>query len=149
MFLIGVSAQTEQDTVKTSGDSVVIQKETTKSPWGAVLRSAVLPGWGQYYNESYWKIPLIWGVFAAQTYYWNENNDTYREHKKEFIETGNIRAKRIRDSARDQRDQILIYGILVYFLQLVDSYVDAHLFNFDVSENAFTRQPEISFRINF
>jgi len=36
-----------------------------KSPWGAVLRSAVLPGFGQFYNESYWKIQLALYLFLG------------------------------------------------------------------------------------
>ena len=44
----------QEDTVKNQNekpaDTVFVMQ---KSPWGAVLRSAILPGWGQIYNESY------------------------------------------------------------------------------------------------
>ncbi|HED08391.1 MAG TPA: hypothetical protein ENI57_09775, partial [Ignavibacteria bacterium] len=46
---------------KSKNDSVFVM---TKSPMGAVLRSAILPGWGQIYNESYIKAPIIWGIFG-------------------------------------------------------------------------------------
>ncbi|MFA8343325.1 MAG: DUF5683 domain-containing protein [Rhodothermaceae bacterium] len=123
--------------------------EPSKSPWGAVLRSALLPGLGQIYNESYWKAPLIWGIFTAQTYYWIKNNKVYQDQRDKFRDTGEARYKLVRDRAKDQRDQIFMYGVLVYFLQLVDAYVEANLFDFDVSEDSFTGEPQISLRINF
>lgn len=30
------------------------------SPRGALWRAAALPGWGQYYNRQYYKIPIVW-----------------------------------------------------------------------------------------
>jgi hypothetical protein len=40
----------------------------TKSPTGALVRSAILPGLGQFYNEAYWKIPIIYGLGAFFIY---------------------------------------------------------------------------------
>lgn len=142
-----ISAQTEQDSL-VNVESSVVKKEMTKSPWGALLRSAVLPGLGQIYNESYWKAPVIWGIFASQTYFYIKNNKTYHS-EIEKIKNGDTSRIRFRDSARDVRDQILLWGVIVYFIQLVDAYVDAHLFDFDVSENPFTNEPEINLKINF
>ncbi len=31
------------------------------APAKAAFYSAILPGLGQYYNKSYWKIPLVYG----------------------------------------------------------------------------------------
>ena len=45
---------------------------------GAMLRSAVFPGWGQFYNESYWKIPIVWGVSAWFLYLWIDRDDNYQ-----------------------------------------------------------------------
>jgi hypothetical protein len=39
-----------------------------KSPWGAVIRTLIVPGWGQFYNEDYWKTPVFLGA-AAGLYY--------------------------------------------------------------------------------
>ena len=46
------------------GIVVAIEEDTipTKSALGAVLRSAVIPGWGQFYNESYLKVPVVVGL---------------------------------------------------------------------------------------
>ena len=61
---------------KNNIDSVFIM---TKSPWGAVLRSALIPGFGQIYNESYWKAPIIWGLAGWFIYNWNDLNNLYKD----------------------------------------------------------------------
>lgn len=155
-LLSGISAfsQTEQDTIKTvqNVDSVFVMQ---KSPWGAVLRSAVLPGWGQFYNESYFKIPVIWGLVGYFGYLWYDNHDQYKFYRNKYTESlatsssGNESYRRLREFYRDQRDEIAVYFGIVYFLNLVDAYVDAHLFDFDVSENPFTGQPQLEVKFHF
>lgn len=123
---------------------------STKSPWGAVLRSALLPGLGQIYNKSYWKAPIIWGVAAWFVYVWNINNDNYWEYHSIYQQNiTDVRYKDARDFYRDQRDLFAIYLGLTYFLNLVDAYVDAHLFDFTVTEDFFTRSPMLNIRIKF
>jgi hypothetical protein len=124
-----------------------------KSPIGAMLRSAIIPGWGQFYNESYIKIPIIWGVSTWFIYAWITQNKNYIHYQdlynKSFLETSNPYTsdyKRIRDSYRDDRDLFAIYFGLTYFLNIIDAYVDAHLFDFNVGINGFTQTPEL--RIN-
>lgn len=133
------------DTINNSTNNFVMQK----SPWGAVLRSAIIPGWGQIYNESYWKVPIVWGITGWLVYVWVDNNNLYKDNRNLFLQTGDDRYKRFRDFYRDQRDQFAIYIVLTYFLNLVDAYVDAHLFDFNVDENYFTGQKMYNLRINF
>lgn len=126
-------------------DTVVIE---TKSPWGAVVRSAILPGLGQIYNETYWKTPIIWGLLGWFGYNWWQNNLSYKDYKKMYIQSidsgnENFLYKRIREFYRDQRDLFAIYFGLTYFLNMVDAYVDAHLFNFEL----LTKNDEV--RLNF
>lgn len=145
-------AQEEPDTVKSvqSNDSVFVM---TKSPWGAVGRSAVLPGWGQFYNESYWKIPIIWGVMGWFTYLYIENNDLYKQYGdlyKESLEdsqNGNSNYRSARDFYRNERDQWALFLGLTYFLNLVDAYVDAHLFDFSISENRYYHSPQLNMKL--
>jgi hypothetical protein len=143
-----VYAQTEQDStgnVQTNEDSVFVME---KSPWGAVLRSAVLPGFGQFYNESYWKIPVVWGFIGYFAYVWIDNNDTYNKYSDLYVQSDftNDNYKNLRDFYRDQRDEFAIYIGLTYFLQLVDAYVDAHLFDFNVTPDPVTRTPQLEVR---
>lgn len=134
-----------QDTNKVSDQKFVMQK----SPWGAVLRSALIPGWGQIYNESYWKAPIVWGITGWFVFAWIDNNNKYIDNKNIYFETGIDRFKRLRDFYRDQRDEFAIYIALTYFLNLVDAYVDAHLFDFSVEENFYTGQRMYSVRFHF
>lgn len=88
-----------------------------KSPWGAVTRSAMLPGWGQIYNESYIKSVVAFGTFfyfAGRVY----------NYDQEYKRTSDV-------SFRDKRVLNSWYLGLTYLLILADAYVDAYLFEFD------------------
>lgn len=138
-------SSTIQDTVAIKPDVFVMQK----SPWGAVARSAIIPGWGQIYNESYWKAPVIWGIMGWFVYGWIDNNNNYKDYKNLYIQTGETLYLDYRDFYRDQRDEFAIYLVLTYFLNLVDAYVDAHLFDFSVDENYMTGIKMLNVRVNF
>lgn len=121
---------------------------STKAPWTAVLMSVVLPGAGQIYNESYWKAPVIWGISAWLVYNWIQNNKDYKSNQELYSQTGKEEFRTLRTFYRDQRDLFTIYMGLTYFLNLVDAYVDAQLFDFTVEEDFFTRQPRLNLKIN-
>lgn len=143
-----ISAQ-QDSTVAVDSTNHSENFEMQKSPWGAVLRSAIIPGFGQIYNESYWKAPLIWGVTGWLVYNWVDNNNLYKENRDVFVSTGDNFFKRRRDFYRDQRDNFAIYIVLTYFLNLVDAYVDAHLFDFSVKEDFISGQKMLNIRMNF
>jgi hypothetical protein len=99
-----------------------------KSPWGATLRSAILPGWGQLYNESYWKAA---GFLIADGYliYRIRNADLkYRDSKSQ--------------SDRDERSTYSWYFGLAYFLTMADAYAGAYLYKFDEAMQ-LTFKPQI------
>lgn len=121
--------------------------QMTKSPWGAVARSAIIPGWGQFYNESYWKIPVIWGTAAWFVYNWVDNNNLYNDYRSLFQSTQNEYYRRLRNFYRDQRDNFTIYLGLLYLLNLIDAYVDAHLFDFNVDDKYGMNEFQINLRI--
>jgi len=128
-----------------STDSVFV---STKSPWTAVLMSAVIPGAGQIYNESYWKAPIIWGLAGWLVYNWVQNNNSYKENRDIYLKTGNENYRKLRTFYRDQRDLFTIYMGLTYLLNLVDAYVDAQLFDFSVDEDFLIGQTRLNLRIN-
>jgi hypothetical protein len=134
-----------EDTTAAKSDSVF---QMSKSPWGAVLRSAILPGWGQIYNGSYLKAPIIWGIAAALIYGWIQDNNDYKFYRDLYVTVPNNLYKTRRDFYRDRRDMFTIYLGLTYFLNLVDAYVDAHLFDFTVEENFLTKDPMLNLKIN-
>ena len=122
----------------------------TKSPWGAVLRSAILPGFGQFYNESYWKIPVVWGALGYLGYLWNDSNNKYKKYRDLYsANVDNQTYLRYREFYKDQRDLNAVFIGLAYFLNLVDAFVDAHLFDFNVSEEMDSNKLNLSFKVRF
>lgn len=119
-----------------------IKFEMKKSPWKAVLLSAILPGLGQAYNESYWKLPVVAVVGGSLAYYFFYNNSKYLDYRELYENSqtptnpyGDERYKRLRESYRDARDQNLLYFMMFYLVNLADAYVDAHLYDFNVNKN--------------
>lgn len=135
-FSVPLYAQQETGN-DTSTVSAEIPFQMAKSPWGAVARSAIIPGWGQFYNEDYLHIPVIWGLLGWFGYQWVVNNNDYKDNSDLYKTTGISIYKLKRDFYRDQRDEFTIYMILTYLMNLVDAFVGAHLFDFSVEEDYF------------
>lgn len=142
-----------RDTVKTDSNMTIAkQKEPLKkfrmrkSPTLAVLLSAALPGAGQFYNESYWKIPVIGGLIGYFGYEYFRLNNLFKDYRDDYSASqtpenpnGNISLKTLREFYRGQRDDFVWYFVIVYVVNMVDAYVDAHLFDFDVSDEKFIK----------
>lgn len=124
--------QIDTNSIQIKEDTIFVMR---KSPWGAVLRSAIIPGFGQVYNESYWKVPIIWGLAGWFIYNWNDLNNLYANNNQLYRQTNQNIYKIRRNFYRKQRDLFTIYLGLLYFLNLVDAYVDAHLYDFQIDSN--------------
>lgn len=142
------------DSLKTDSSFTKIapKKETAKtfrmkkSSLTAVLLSAVVPGAGQFYNESYWKIPIIAGLVGYFGYEYFRQNNLYKDYRDSYAASqspenpsGNLSLKTLREFYRNQRDDFVWYFLIVYTVNLIDAYVGAHLFDFDVREEKFTK----------
>jgi len=150
IIFFSANSFSQQDSITTTesiSDTTVFEMQ--KSPWGAVLRSAIVPGLGQIYNESYWKAPVVWGFMGYFVYVWVDNNNKYNNYSDAYKFSGFENDKTYRDFYRDQRDEFAIYIALTYFLNLVDAYVDAHLFDFSVEENKMLSTPMLGVKFNF
>lgn len=117
-------------------------------PKVASRRSALIPGWGQIYNDSWWKIPILYGGFALSFYYIDFNNDQrifYEDLAKDLIaqqaagtaiNENELRVYRRRaDTWRKNRDLLYLVTVGVYVLNIAEAAIDAHLKGFDVDEN--------------
>lgn len=112
-----------------------------KDPWKAVMYSALLPGAGQIYNKSYWKVPVIAGLGGYFVYEYIRNNNKFKDYRDlfhnsqtELNPSGDPQLQALREFYRDQRDNFIIYSMILYVVNLIDAYVDAQLYDFDVSE---------------
>lgn len=133
------------DTPRIDLEGATVQLATLpeeKSTSLAMLLSAVVPGAGQVYAERYFTIPVIWGfgVYFGKTMV--DQNKLYQDYASQYAASvaadtangiGSARLRKIRDGYRDQRDEFAVYLGLTYLLNIVDAYVGAALYGFDVS----------------
>jgi hypothetical protein len=114
-------------------------------PRRAAILSAILPGLGQAYNGNYWKIPIIYSLFATMYFIGEDNNNRYllfkRAYKGDTIEAINPKyytpdkIKEYKNYYKRNRDLDIILAIGVYLLNILDANVDAHLMDFDISDD--------------
>lgn len=130
--------------------NVVLLPASTHSVKKAVRYSMLLPGLGQAYNRKYWKIPIIYGLGGFTAYTAIQNGREYIRYRNAYRirvdgdpatidefqgQINNAVLRQNRDAFRQQRDLYWILTAGVYALNLVDAAVDAHLFDFNVSDN--------------
>ena len=90
----------------------------SKSPKGAMIRSAILPGWGQVYNNKYLKALVYLGGESYFIYRYSAINN---ELKNDNATEDDIKKK---EHLRNGWAWLFSAG---YLLALGDAYVDAHL----------------------
>lgn len=142
-------------------DSMTVSPEKKHSPRKATLLSLALPGLGQAYNRSYWKIPIIYGGFAIFGYLIIDFNKQYKLYLSNFTEKKlhpsaiinigsyqNVSLDNLRnakDSARRYRDLNIILSAGLWALNVVEANVHAHLKGFDLNDDlSLTIQPGCS-----
>ncbi|RYY19164.1 MAG: hypothetical protein EOO04_22570 [Chitinophagaceae bacterium] len=151
-----------------TGDTVInaVKKDTVRkhSPRKAAIRSALVPGLGQIYNRKYWKLPLVYAAVGIPAYLIYYNKQWYDRARYALSVASNppidtptlmtvhpelraITAARSVNSLRNYRDEFrknmdysILITILAWGLNVIDATVDAHLKDFDVSD-------EISMRV--
>ena len=134
----------------------------------ATTLSTICPGAGQIYNRSYWKVPFVLGGFASMIYCIDWNNrgyqrfhkaysllSDYAEHPENYPDgpTDEFRGrysasfiKNLKDSYRRNRDLCIILTGALYILNIIDAHVDAHLKDYDISDDlTFNVEPMIQY----
>lgn len=130
---------------------------------------ALIPGGGQIYNRKYWKLPIVWGGLMTCGYFIAFNNRMYQEYHaayrdlssadpsvntawlafapsgtrpEDHAQHANLKntLQRGNDYYRRYRDLSIVLAIGIYGLSILDAYVDAELFTFDIS-------PDLSMRV--
>lgn len=130
----------QTDTTNKKSEKVPEYMTLTKKPAAVLWRTFILPGWGQLYNEDYWKAPIFtasWGVLIYMIY----DNHTKFIEKKDITDkmlTDDPDYNRLRNERefyRDNRDLFSLYLLGVYGIAAIDAYSGAHLFDFDVNDD--------------
>lgn len=115
-------------------------------PNKATFMSSLVPGLGQYYNQKYWKIPIIYGGFTGLIYYASYNNYVYKKYRREYkwatdddertvSQYPAANTERLKDTWRRYRDICFIGIGALYLLQVIDANVDAHFFDFTIDKD--------------
>lgn len=138
------------------------RRVSTFNPEGmrAVWLSALFPGLGQIYNRRYWKLPVVVGGFMGLIYAttWNgrmlsdyqqayldimdsdPNTNSYMNffpsfYKEEDLDKTWLTSllKQRKDTYRYYRDYCIVGMVALYLVCILDAYVDAELYHFDMS----------------
>lgn len=141
-------------------------------PMKVVWMGAIIPGYGQILNKKYWKLPIVYGGFLGFAYAISMNSSRYKTYMTAYrdivdsdpstnsfitiipkgytIENyGGEKAyanilKSAQDNCRRYRDLSIITAVGYYAITLVDAYVDAQLYDFDISPDLSLRfQPTL------
>lgn len=121
-------------------------------------RSMLIPGWGQYMNKDYWKMPIVYGAAAGGLILIRQNNKRYNyylDHVEILQETnqpsmppldnpGGISISketyaRAASAFKRYRDLSIIGFALGWTLFAVEANVTAHLKTFDISDDISLR----------
>ncbi len=126
------------------------------NPRKAALFSAIIPGAGQVYNRRWWKLPLVYGAIAGMTawtvgtariyfdlrdnYKWLVDKDPNTNPTEEpYVRFDGPQLQAYRDEYRKKTERLYVLSSLTYLLIVADAFVDAHLKQFDVSEDLSLR----------
>ncbi len=133
-------------------DTIVNMADPNK-PARAAFYSAVLPGLGQVYNGSAWKIPLVYGALGGGIFVYLNNDKEYDRLRDAFkirlaggtndefsnpngtpiIST--LGLERAQQTAQRNKELSLLITAAFYMLQIIEANVEGHLSDFNVDRN--------------
>jgi hypothetical protein len=141
------------------------------APSRAAFYSAILPGLGQVHNKKYWKVPIVYGAMGTSLYFYFDNNKKYNQYrdayKRRLAGFNDDQFQYLDDSRliaaqrfyQRNRDLSLLIAAGFYILNIVDANVDAHLMQFNVSDdlsvvpdvypNEINQKPNVGLTLNF
>lgn len=128
----------------------------------AVWLSALCPGLGQIYNRRYWKLPIVVGGFAGLIYATTWNGRMFSDYQQAYLDVTDTDPntnsymnffppyytedmidqswlknvlKTRKDAYRHYRDYCIVGMVALYLVCIIDAYVDAELYHFDISSD--------------
>lgn len=138
----------------------LVFQEFKPNPTKAIVYATIFPGLGQIYNRKYWKLPIVYGGFLGFSYaiswnarYYTDYSNGYKDIMDDNPETDSWKnflpyginpetvdqdwlkdvMKRRKDFYRRYRDLSIIGTVAMYALSILDAYVDAQLFDFNIN----------------
>jgi hypothetical protein len=125
------------------------------NPRKAIIRSAIIPGWGQVYNKKAWKLPFVYAALGTPAYLFFRNLKQYKEAREAYrlavdgdpsndwqikqpyynVKDQPERIRVFRNQVRQNIDYCVLFFLLAWGANVADAAVDAHLKTFDVSDD--------------
>ena len=123
--------------------------DLNKYPKQALLLSTAVPGLGQFYNQKYWKIPIIYASIGSCVYLYRRQNEKYKQYKHAYIQRNDNDNNTVdnfpqysssnlitlQDYYQNNRDLFGLLCIVSYVLNILDAHIDAHLLNYNINDN--------------
>ena len=116
----------------------VVEEERLVSPIGAMVRSAIFPGWGQFYSRGYIRGSLtvlgiggsVVGALLAQQSFMNRY-DAYATYASLYPndDQGVLERYEFANQRYKLRTFFMYTGIGIWVYSLIDSYVGANFYN--------------------
>ena len=163
LLILPLVARAQQDSIPQP-----IETEWHPDATKAVWLGVIVPGAGQIYNRSYWKLPIVYGAFMGCGYAIMTMQNRYSGYKQAYldlyndVEAGTVSEdpsksyiavipegynlsrvggastwmntlKNRQSTYHRYRDYSVLAIVVAYALSLIDAYVDAQLFDFDIS----------------
>ena len=162
LFCISINLFSQEKKISSIIDMDTLPaKKHIHKPSTATKLSLIFPGLGQAYNKDYWKIPLAIGIVAVPTYIYFYNNDILKKLQyalevnnnkyanaadtlKAFnsidpilnqIKNSPTALARNRTVFRQNREQALLWILIMWGINVAEATVSGHLKNFNVSND--------------
>lgn len=162
LYFIPESNDSAKQTIQFIARKKLASDDYKPDPIRVLWMGAIIPGYGQILNRSYWKLPIVYGGFVGCAYAITLNSNRYETYKLAYkdISDNNENTNSFLDilpegytvdnypggltgleanllsfyeQYRRNRDLSIILSVAYYGLTLVEAYVDAQLFDFDIS----------------
>ena len=131
-------------------NALIIKDKSEHSPLKAAYYAAMLPGMGQVYNRKYWKIPIVYGGFAVGAGFMRWNLLRRNLYRDEYLARNQVgygtpstalgafsdaNLLQLKDAYNKDFTLSTILTGVWYLLNVLDATIDAHLYDFDISDD--------------
>jgi hypothetical protein len=134
----------------------IYHPDSLHNPHKAVMRSLMIPGWGQLYNHRWWKVPFIYGglgflvdriVVNGNFYQLFLKEDILRQHgvaanrNPDFSTISDADVDAATNAYRRNRDLSILGTLGFWGVQMIDAYIDAKF------QQSYTMDNNLAFKI--
>ena len=176
LFSLPIKIYAQHDSLSTLRDSLIVKKDSTiqkntksypkafpknHSPKKALILGLIIPGSGQIYNRKFWKLPIVYGGIGGLGYLAYYNGSKYTGYRRSYLamvdddpltvntydpNKSQADMKLFRDNYQKFYEYSVVGLVGFYLLTVADAFVDAHLMNFDISDDlSLSIKPKLEF----